>query len=45
LDGDFVACNAYGNRYWRTMYLIERADIEVGLNRRVATRPAASPPS
>jgi hypothetical protein len=25
LDSDFVACNAYGNRYWLTMYLIDRA--------------------
>jgi hypothetical protein len=25
LDNDFVAWNAYGNRYWPTMYLIDRA--------------------
>ena len=25
LDDDFVAWNAYGNRYWPTMYLIDRA--------------------
>ena len=24
LDNDFVAWNAYGNRYWPTMYLIDR---------------------
>jgi thiol-disulfide isomerase/thioredoxin len=25
LDNDFVAWNAYGNRYWPTMYLVDRA--------------------
>jgi thiol-disulfide isomerase/thioredoxin len=25
LDNDFVAWNAYGNRFWPTMYLIDRA--------------------
>jgi thiol-disulfide isomerase/thioredoxin len=25
LDNDFVAWNAYGNRYWPTVYLIDRA--------------------
>jgi thiol-disulfide isomerase/thioredoxin len=25
LDNDFAAWNAYGNRYWPTMYLIDRA--------------------
>jgi thiol-disulfide isomerase/thioredoxin len=25
LDNEFVAWNAYGNRYWPTMYLIDRA--------------------
>ena len=25
LDNDFVAWNAYGNRYWPTIYLIDRA--------------------
>ena len=25
MDNDFVAWNAYGNRYWPTMYLIDRA--------------------
>jgi hypothetical protein len=25
LDNDFVAWSAYGNRYWPTMYLIDRA--------------------
>jgi thiol-disulfide isomerase/thioredoxin len=25
LDNDFVAWNAYGNRYWPTMYLIDRS--------------------
>jgi thiol-disulfide isomerase/thioredoxin len=25
LDNDFVAWNAYGNRYWPTMYLIDHA--------------------
>src|SRR3954452_2283439 len=25
LDNDFVGWNAYGNRYWPTMYLIDRA--------------------
>jgi thiol-disulfide isomerase/thioredoxin len=25
LDNDFVAWNAYGNRYWPVMYLIDRA--------------------
>jgi thiol-disulfide isomerase/thioredoxin len=25
LDNDFVAWNAYGNQYWPTMYLIDRA--------------------
>src|SRR3954449_3991851 len=25
LDNNFVAWNAYGNRYWPTMYLIDRA--------------------
>ncbi len=25
VDSDFVAWNAYGNRYWPTMYLIDRA--------------------
>jgi hypothetical protein len=25
LDNDYVAWNAYGNRYWPTMYLIDRA--------------------
>ena len=25
LDNDFVAWNVYGNRYWPTMYLIDRA--------------------
>jgi hypothetical protein len=25
LDDDFVAWNAYGNWYWPTMYLIDRA--------------------
>jgi thiol-disulfide isomerase/thioredoxin len=25
LDNDFVAWNAYGSRYWPTMYLIDRA--------------------
>jgi thiol-disulfide isomerase/thioredoxin len=25
LDNDFLAWNAYGNRYWPTMYLIDRA--------------------
>jgi uncharacterized protein YbjT (DUF2867 family) len=25
LDNDFIAWNAYGNRYWPTMYLIDRA--------------------
>jgi thiol-disulfide isomerase/thioredoxin len=26
LDNDFVAWNAYGNRYWPSMYLIDRAN-------------------
>jgi uncharacterized protein YbjT (DUF2867 family) len=25
LDNDFIAWNAYGNRYWPTIYLIDRA--------------------
>jgi hypothetical protein len=25
LDNDFVAWNAYENRYWPTMYLVDRA--------------------